>query len=301
MDCGVATPLLPPLSPQLPLHLPLHLPLKAGVGLRAPHLAQVRRDLPSVAWFEVHSENYFSDGGPALQALEEIRAQYPLSLHGVGMSLGGADDLDREHLRRLKNLAARIEPAAISEHLCWSAIGGRWLNDLLPLPYTHEALTTVCDHVDCVQEQLGRMILLENVSSYLRFLPEEMPEWAFIAEVARRTGCGILLDVNNIYVSARNHGFDAADFLAGIPREAVAEIHLAGYEESDGLLIDTHSRPVYPAVWELFRQTLRRFGAVPTLIEWDQDIPAFEVLLHEAAQAQGYLDAEQESRHAVLA
>lgn len=279
------------------LQPPVGLPARAGIGLRAPHLQQVRQQRPPVAWFEVHSENYFASGGPSLAALEAVREHYPISLHGVGMSLGGADALDREHLRRLGSLVRRIQPAAVSEHLCWSAIGGRWLNDLLPLPYTREALDRVCSHVDQVQAALGRTILVENVSSYLRFLPEDMPESTFVAEVARRTGCGLLLDVNNIHVSACNHGYAAADFLAAIPAAAVAEIHLAGYEEVDGLLVDTHSRPVYPEVWALYEQALARFGTVPTLIEWDQDIPPLDVLLGEAAQAQGYLDAIEERRH----
>lgn len=277
------------------------LPAMAGIGLRVPHLRQVLENGPPVAWFEVHSENYFVDGGPALATLEAVRQDYPLSLHGVGMSLGGADDPDLDHLRRLRFLVDRIEPAAVSEHLCWSAIGGRWLNDLLPLPYTREALHRVCDHVDRVQEALGTSILVENVSSYLRFLPEEMPEWAFVAEVARRTGCGILLDVNNIHVSACNHGFDAHEFLAGIPLGPVREIHLAGYEEVDGLLIDTHSRPVYPEVWDLYRAALARFGPVPTLIEWDQDIPELAVLIAESDKAQACLDTLQEERHALAA
>lgn len=266
-----------------------------------PHVKQVLEEKPPVAWFEVHSENYFISGGPSLATLESIRQRYPLSLHGVGMSLGGADDLELDHLRRLKLLVDRIEPSAVSEHLCWSAIGGRWLNDLLPLPYTREALDRVCAHVDEVQDYLGRTILVENVSSYLRFLPEEMPEWAFVAEVARRTGCGILLDVNNIYVSARNHGFATEDFLAGIPVDAVMEIHLAGYEEVEGLLIDTHSRPVYPKVWDLYQTALARFGPAPTLIEWDQDIPELEVLLAEADKAQHYLDVIEEPNHALAA
>jgi len=273
------------------------LPLAAGIGLRAPHLGLVREQAPACAWFEVHSENWFSAGGPALAVLDQICRDYPLSLHGVGLSLGGADDLCAEHLGQLKALVDRVQPAAVSEHLCWSAIGGRWLNDLLPLPYSREALQRVCDHVDQVQETLGRPILVENVSSYLRLLPEDMPEWVFVAEVAARTGCGLLLDVNNVYVSACNHGFCAEDFLAGIPRHAVAEIHLAGYEESDGLLIDTHSRPVWPAVWDLYAQALGRFGPVATLIEWDQDIPPFATLQAEAARAQALLDAALETPH----
>jgi uncharacterized protein (UPF0276 family) len=278
------------MAPALPQVLPSALPRRAGIGLRSPHLQEVLATRPPIDWFEVHSENFFVAGGPALAALLALRQDYPLSLHGVGLSIGGADGLDRAHLAQLQALVERVEPAAVSEHLCWSAIGGRWLNNLLPLPYTHEALDRVCAHVDQVQEALRRPILMENVSSYLRFLPEDMPEWEFVAAVARRTGCGLLLDVNNIHVSACNHGFDAHEFLAGIPVNAVAEIHLAGYEEVDGLLVDTHSRPVYPAVWALYRAALQRFGAQPTLLEWDQDIPALAVLQAEAATAQGYLD-----------
>lgn len=277
------------------------LPRQAGIGLRALHLKQVLEEKPRVAWFEVHSENYFASGGPTLGALEAVRKCYPLSLHGVGMSLGSAGDLDPVHLARLKSLVERTQPAAISEHLCWSAIGGRWLNDLLPLPYTREALDRVCLHVNQLQETLGQTILVENVSSYLRFLPEEMPEWVFVSELARRTGCQLLLDVNNVHVSACNHGFSATEFLAGIPVDVVAEIHLAGYEEHEGILIDTHSRPVYPVVWDLYQAALERFGAVPTLIEWDQDIPAFDVLMAEAATAKRYLDAAGETCHALAA
>ena len=284
-----------------PATTPSSLPVQAGIGLRAPHLRRVLDERPPVAWFEVHSENYFAAGGPALAALESVRRDYPLSLHGVGMSLGSADTPDPIHLRKLKALIERIDPAAISEHLCWSSIGGRWLNDLLPLPYTGEALNTVCAHIDQVQETIGRPLLIENVSSYLRFLPEDMPEWAFVAEVARRTGCGLLLDVNNIHVSAVNHGFAADDFLAGIPVGTVHEIHLAGYETVDGLLIDTHSRPVYPEVWALYRRALARFGPQPTLIEWDQDIPELDVLLGEAATAQAFLDAAVGGEHALAA
>jgi uncharacterized protein len=283
----------------MPRHCSTALPKAAGVGLRAPHVKRVLEEAPDVAWFEVHSENYFVSGGPALATLEAVRQRYPLSLHGVGMSLGGADAIDRAHLRRLKHLVDRFEPGAVSEHLCWSAVGGRWLNDLLPLPYTREALDRVCAHVDEVQTVLGRTILVENVSSYLRFLPEEMPEWTFVAEVARRTGCGLILDVNNVYVSASNHGYSAWDFLAGIPLGTVKEIHLAGYEEVDGLLIDTHSRPVFPAVWSLYADALARFGAMPTLIEWDQDIPELEALLAEARTAQQHLERLEARSHAV--
>lgn len=267
-----------------------HLPVAAGIGLRSPHVAEVRATRPQVAWLEVHSENYFAAGGPALGALEAIRADYPISLHGVGLSLGSGEAPDPEHLSRLAALTQRIDPAAVSEHLCWSAVAGHWLNDLLPLPYTREALDRVCDHVDRVQTVLRRTILMENVSSYLRFLPEEMPEWAFVAEVARRTGCGLLLDVNNVYVSACNHGFSAQDYLAGIPLGSVGEIHLAGYETHEGLLIDTHSRPVHEPVWALYAEALARFGPVPTLVEWDQDLPPLPQLLAEADTAEALLD-----------
>lgn len=285
----------------MPTPAPAHLPLRAGIGLRAPHIRQVLDETPQVAWFEVHSENFFADGGPALETLSAVRARYPVSLHGVGMSLGTTDRLDERHLHRLRELARRIEPAAVSEHLCWSSVGGRWYNDLLPLPYSHEALEQVSRNVQQVQEALGHRILVENVSSYLRFHPEEMPEWAFLSELAQRTGCGLLLDVNNIHVSGRNHGFDPQEYLDGIPREAVCEIHLAGYEEIEGLLIDTHSRPVQPDVWQLYECTLSRFGPRPTLIEWDQDIPPMAELMVEAARAQRRLDGCEETCHAIAA
>jgi uncharacterized protein len=266
------------------------LPHVAGIGLRTPHVAQVRDERPAVGWFEVHSENYFVDGGPALAALDAIRADYPIALHGVGLSLGSADALDAEHLRQLKRLAARVQPAAVSEHLCWGRIDGRHLNDLLPLPFTEEALSLVCDRVDAVQGALGCPLLVENISAYLRFEFDAMAEWDFVAEVARRTGCKLLFDVNNVYVNAVNHGFDPHDYLAAIPGEAVAEIHLAGFEDNGSCLIDTHGAHVASAVWALYRATIQRFGAKPTLIEWDTDIPAFEVLQDEAAIAQSVLE-----------
>jgi uncharacterized protein (UPF0276 family) len=266
------------------------LPSAAGIGLRAPHVARVREQRPAVSWFEVHSENYFLDGGPALVALDAVRSNYPIALHGVGLSLGSSGPLDVEHLRRLKRLAARIEPAAISEHLCWGRIDGRHLNDLLPLPFTREALSLVCDRVDAVQSALGRTLLVENISAYLRFESDAMTEWDFVAEVARRTACRLLFDVNNVYVNAVNHGFDPLDYLAAIPGEAVAEIHLAGFDETGACLIDTHGTRVAPPVWALYRATIERFGPKPTLIEWDTDIPAFEVLQEEAAIAQSVLE-----------
>jgi len=267
------------------------LPAVAGIGLRSPHVARVRAERPPIAWFEVHSENYFVDGGPALAALDAIRAQYPISLHGVGLSLGSADALDPVHLARLKRLVARIEPAAVSEHLCWGRVDGRHLNDLLPLPFTDEALALVCDRVDAVQTALRRPLLVENISAYLRFESDAMAEWDFVAAVARRSGCKLLFDVNNVYVNAVNHGFDPRAYLDAIPGDAVAEIHLAGFDASGPCLIDTHGARVAPPVWALYRATIERFGPKPTLIEWDTDLPALEVLQDEAAIAQSVLES----------
>ena len=267
------------------------LPLAAGVGLRAPHVRHVLEQRPAVAWFEVHSENFFADGGPGLAALYRIRAGYPLALHGVGLSLGSADPLDYAHLAKLKRLAARVEPAVVSEHLCWSGVGGRHFNDLLPLPYTDEALAHVCARIDAVQTYLGRTLVVENVSSYYAFPEATIPEWEFVAAVAARTGCRLLVDVNNIHVNARNHGIDPVAFLDAMPRDAVAEIHLAGHDDSGPIVIDMHGAPVAPEVWTLYRAALARFGRVPTLIEWDTDIPEFAVLAGEAATAQAILEA----------
>ena len=272
-------------------------PVAAGVGLRAPHVGEVLSQHPAVAWLEVHSENYYVDGGPALAALERIRADYPISLHGVGMSLGSTDPLDDVHVAKLKRLISRVEPALVSEHLCWSGVGGRHLNDLLPLPYTEEALAHVCARVRELQDRLGRELLVENVSTYVALADSAMPEWEFVAGVVRRTGCKLLLDVNNIYVNARNHGFDADEYLAAIPNDAVAEIHLAGFEAGEACLIDTHGAPVAPEVWALYARTIERLGPRPTLIEWDTSIPAFAVLQREASTAQSIL----EHRHAVAA
>ncbi len=273
------------------------LPLAAGIGLRAPHVGEVLAQRPPVAWFEVHSENYFADGGPSLAALDKVRADYPISLHGVGMSLGSTDPLDIAHLTKLARLVRRVQPGSVSEHLCWSSIDGRHYNDLLPLPHTDEALDHVCARVSAVQDFLGREILVENVSSYFSFPDSTIAESTFVAEVAARTGCRLLLDVNNIYVNARNHGIDAHAYLAAIPRPAVAEIHLAGFDASGPCVIDTHGAPVAPEVWALYERALERFGPVATLIEWDVDIPEFPVLQREAATAQALLEA----RHALAA
>jgi uncharacterized protein len=260
-----------------------------GVGLRAPHLAAFVADRPAIGWLEVHAENYMG-GGAAPAQLDAIRCDYPLSLHGVGLSLGSADGLDEAHLLRLKNLVERYEPCRVSEHLAWSMAGGTYLNDLLPLPYTEESLAIVARHVARAQEVLGRKLLVENPSSYLRFRHSTIAEPDFLAELVRRTGCGLLCDVNNIYVSATNLGFDAASYLDALPPMAVGEIHLAGHAEvmrsGAALLIDDHGSPVPPPVWALYGSALRRFGAVATLVEWDKNLPALPVLLDEARKAE---------------
>jgi uncharacterized protein (UPF0276 family) len=271
----------------------------AGIGLRSPHYTAFLESRPTLPLVEVHSENFFR-GGRHLDVLMQVRRDTPVSLHGVGLSLGSTDPLSERHVAALKSLADRVEPSLVSDHLCWSSVAGVYVNDLLPLPYTHEALVHVAQRVERVQEALGRRLLVENVSSYLEFDGADMPEWTFLAELARRTGCALLLDVNNIYVSARNHGFDALTYLAAIPPESVAEMHLAGYSVNrvplDGggdaeLLIDTHSRPVAEPVWALYEQALQHIGARPTIVEWDADLPPLDALLDEAANAERRMDA----------
>lgn len=273
-------------------------PARAGIGLRGEHYRDVLERLPPIGWLEVHSENYFGDGGKPLYYLERIRAHYPLSLHGVGLSVGSTDPLNTAHLDKLKALIHRFEPDLVSEHLCWGAVGGVYLNDLLPLPYTEEALEHMVERVGRVQDYLGREILIENVSSYLEYEASAIPEWEFIAELARRAGCGLLLDVNNVYVNARNHGFDPGVFIDAVPPQAVREVHLAGFTVNrfdDGeILIDTHDQPVYPAVWSLYRRAVARLGPVPTLIEWDTDLPPLDTLLAEAGRADAVLEAARE-------
>jgi len=277
------------------------MPEATGIGLRAQHHLEVLAHAPPVAWFEAHSENYFADGGSHVECLSRIRANYPLSLHGVGLSLGSTDEIDPLQLLRLRRAVARFEPALISEHLSWSSVGGRFANDLLPLPYSEEALRHVTSRITQVQDTLGRQILLENVSSYLQFTASTMTEWQFLAAVAAESGCGILLDLNNIYVAAQNHGFACEDYLQGIPADAVQEFHLAGHTqiEVDGrpLLIDTHGSPVCDAVWDLYRRALQRFGHVPALIEWDTDIPTMDALRAEAGKA----DSIRTAAHAIAA
>ncbi|HEY2929392.1 DUF692 domain-containing protein, partial [Piscinibacter sp.] len=249
------------------------LPAAAGIGLRFPHHQAVLDTRPPVAWLEAHTENYMG-GGPSIRTLEAIRRDYPISLHGVGLSLGSAEGLDSAHLQRIREVVRRIEPGLVSEHLSWSIVGGTYIADLLPLPMTDEALDLVCRHVDQTQAFLRRRILVENPSSYLRYQHSTLAEWDFLAAVAQRTGCGILCDVNNIYVSACNHGWDASTYLAALPAHAIGEIHLAGHtlrqlEGGQTLRIDDHGSRVAPEVWALYRQALARFGAVPTLVEWD--------------------------------
>ena len=266
------------------------IPARAGIGLRFQHHQPIIERKPSVAWLEIHTENYMGGGAP-LRDLDAIRCDYPISLHGVGLSLGSTDGLDRGHLTRIRQLAERVEPALISEHLSWSFSGGVYLADLLPLPMTEEALATVCRHVEQTQSCLRRQILVENPSSYLRFYHSTIPEWEFLAAVARRTGCRILCDVNNVYVSAANHGWQARAYLAALPAQAIGEMHLAGHslrKLADGrvLRIDDHGSSVIPEVWQLYCEALSLFGPIPTLIEWDTNVPPLETLLAEAAQAE---------------
>jgi len=259
-----------------------------GIGLRAPHVAEMIASRPAVGWLEAHTENYLG-GGPAIRALEALRGWYPISLHGVGLSLGSAEGIDRGHLERVARLVERIQPAVVSEHLAWSVVGGAYLNHLLPLPYTDESLARLCENVERAQDRLARRILVENPSSYLRFRESPIPVPEFLGELARRTGCGLLCDVNNVYVTCRNLGQDPAAYLAALPPQAIGEIHLAGHARNDvdgrTILVDDHGSPVAEEVWNLFMRAVGRFGARPTLIEWDTDIPALDVLLEEARRA----------------
>ena len=270
------------------------LPRRAGLGLKSEHLAEVLATLPDIGFFEVHAENYMVAGGPFHHYLGLIREQYPLSLHGVGLSIGGEGPLNQDHLARLAVLIERYQPQSFSEHLAWSSHGPVFLNDLLPLAYDDATLKRVCEHVDQVQTTLKRPMLLENPSTYLQFQRSTLDETDFIREVIRRTGCGLLLDVNNVYVSCINHQQDPLAYLDALPLHAVGEIHLAGFAEDsdslgDRLLIDDHGAPIDNAVWQLYQQALQRTGPVATLIERDNDVPAFSVLHAEARQAERHL------------
>lgn len=261
-----------------------------GIGLRAPHYSEFLEKRPAVAWLEVHSENYFGEGGKPLHILEQIRRDYPISVHGVSLSIGSADELNWNHLRQLRDLIDRIQPCLISDHLCWSSINGHYLHDLLPLPYTEDAMQHVISRIQQIQEYLQRQILIENISSYAHFKSSTLTEHEFLSEVAKQSGCGILLDVNNIYVSATNLGHDPEEYIYAMPAQLVQEIHLAGFSTSvvngKEILIDSHNRAVIPAVWDLYRKAVQHLGLKPTIIEWDSDIPSLETLCLEAYRAE---------------
>lgn len=263
--------------------------LGQGVGLRTPHYAIILRDRPKISWFEALSENYMGtatgDGGRPIHILKKIRENYPIVLHGVSLSIGSTDSLNHVYLKKLKKLISRIEPEWVSDHLCWTGVDGENLHDLLPLPFTQECVRHVTERIQAVQDFLGRRMLFENVSSYFTYSHSEMTEWEFIAELVKRSGCGVLLDVNNIHVSAVNHGFNALDYLNAIPVAAVEQFHLAGYSDMGTHLIDTHDHPVSDPVWKLYEAAVERFGGVPTLIEWDDHIPELSVLMAESEKA----------------
>jgi uncharacterized protein (UPF0276 family) len=260
------------------------IPANAGIGLRFAHHDALLNERPAIGWIEAHTENYFHDGA-APRALERARANYPLSLHGVGLGLGSADGIDRAHLARVKRAIGRFEPALVSEHACWGHSGGEFFNDLLPLPYTDEAVMLLASHVREAQDFLGIQLLIENVSAYVAFEHSRLSEWEFLGAVVEQSGCGLLLDLNNIYVSSKNLGVDAHAFIAGVPAASVREIHLAGHARNGAVLIDDHGSAVCDDVWQLYARAITRFGARPTLIEWDTDIPALATLVAEAAHA----------------
>jgi len=261
------------------------IPARAGIGLRANHHDAVVKDRPTVGWIEAHTENYFHEGGAAVRALERARADYPLSLHGVGLGLGSADGVDHEHLARVKRAISRFEPHLVSEHACWGQSGGEFFNDLLPLPYTDEAVAVLARQVGEAQDALGTSLLIENVSAYVTFEHSHLSEWEFLAAVASISGCGLLLDVNNVYVSSKNLGLDAHAFIEGLPLGIVGEIHLAGHSRNGNVLIDDHGSQVCEDVWQLYRHAIARFGALPTLIEWDTNLPSLATLVAESQRA----------------
>ena len=268
-----------------------------GIGLRPPHYRRVLDGSARVDWFEVISENFMIPGGRPLDVLAKARELAPVVLHGVSMNLGGTDPLSESHLGELERLVRRFEPAWVSEHLCWGAFGRHYAHDLLPLPYTEEALAQVVERIRQVQDRLGRRILVENVSSYVTFRHSTMAEWTFLAAVAEDADCGILLDVNNIYVSAVNHGFSPHDYLAGLPPDRIGQIHLAGHSDAGTHLVDTHDHPVPSPVWSLYREAVRRFGPVSTLVEWDDRIPELEEVLAEADRSRA-VEAEVQGARA---
>ncbi len=269
------------------------IPAQAGVGLKPIHYEAIIDQPREVAWFEIHPENYFADGGLSHRALHQIRTDYPLTMHGVGMSLGSEDGLDTDHLKQIKALIDRYNPAIFSEHLSWSRFQHNYSNDLLPIPYTKQAFARFKNNVNAAQDYLNRQILIENPSSYFMLNDNDYTEWDFLVSLCRETGAGLLLDINNVYVSSINHGFDANEFIAAIPPNLVGEIHLAGHAQEDHtfgkLLIDDHGSAVCNSVWELYRQTIARMGATPTLIEWDTNIPQWHTLVEQARQADAVL------------
>ena len=271
------------------------IPAVAGIGLRSAHHEALVRERPAVGWIEVHTENYFHEGGPHVRALEKARELYPLSLHGVGMGLGSVDELDCGHLARVRRAIDRFSPALVSEHACWTHHDGEHFNDLLPLPYTDEAVRHLSRRISEVQQELGRQILIENLSCYLSYRSSRLSEWEFLRAVVAESGCGLLLDVNNAYVNSVNVGLDAAAFIDGLPAQAVKEIHLAGHTRQRvgerEILLDDHGSRVPEPVWQLYEQAILRFGPVPTLIEWDTNVPALPVLVGEAGRAQRSLEA----------
>jgi uncharacterized protein len=281
------------------------IPVRAGAGLKPEHISEILDTKADIGFFEVHAENYMGAGGPPHRHLEEIRKEYPLSLHGVGLSIGGENSLDKEHLQRLAVLNKRYEPGLFSEHLAWSTHDATYFNDLLPVPYDQPTLDRVCDHIDEVQVVVGRRMLLENPSTYVAFEQSTMSELEFLKEIARRTDCGLLLDVNNVHVSCTNHERSAEAYLAEFPMQEVSEIHLGGHapdvdDAGRPLLIDAHDREVDAAVWKLYERVIQHTGPMPTLIEWDNDVPAWSVLLSEAKAADQILrrNANPDIRHA---
>ncbi|MCH9807740.1 MAG: DUF692 domain-containing protein [Alphaproteobacteria bacterium] len=256
-----------------------------GLGLRSEHYSEILDNRPPIDWFEILSENFMVPGGQPLKILDQIRASYPIVMHGVSLSIASTGEPNWDYLRSLKALAERVEPRWVSDHLCWTGVHGVNLHDLLPIPYTQEALGHICSRVQLVQEYLGRELVLENVSTYVDFAESEMPEWEFLSELTRRTGCWLLFDVNNVYVSARNHGYDPVRFLEGIPADRVVQFHLAGHSDMGDYIIDTHDHPVSDEVFELYRKALDRFGPVSTMIERDDNIPPLADLLEELERA----------------
>lgn len=283
-------------------HAPVLQGVSAGTGLKPEHAHDIFADDRRVDFFEIHAENYMGAGGPPHHLLRRIRENYPVSIHGVGLSIGGADPLDRDHLARLKTLIARYEPSVFSEHLAWSSHNGVFMNDLLPLPYNVETLARIAEHIHQVQDTLGTRMLLENPSTYVAFAHSDMSETDFLREIAERTGCGLLLDVNNVYVSATNQGIVPDDYINAFPMEHVGEIHLGGFSEDTDdfgarLLIDSHGAETADAVWDLYRYTLGRSGPIPTLIEWDNNVPEFDAVAAQAARARAVLAVEARRRN----